>query len=468
MLALIQVASAQFVIVNTSQADFARQPNDAQETALADIVRRSLAGNKCSHARVSQERTYNDGGAGWLVLCDDGLDYWVVMPATAGKGAPVLPCLLARVSANTDCYANLRAISPDSVDQCFHSTVLDRSIRSCSTIIQSGRLDSQPDRLSVIYQARGVAFGNYGQFDLALLDFDKAVQLNPNNVEILYDRAVTLERKGTLDDAILDLDKVLQLQPDYKQAVYERAVCRLKKGEYQRAIVDFDRAIEKSPDLAMAYLGRATAYKALGDMAKSNLDAQKARALGAEGPAAEAMTKLGEAVRNTSTAGSTSSEVRPAVPDSDRIAAYCMQTSFQYVNRFTRFAALQRDARSKVQALLDRPDLNSVSKQQISQKLTSLEADAAETDKKVEHWNENLKVFLTYLQKCGSLGQSWITTVSDEAMKDERGMIDLYRSCLRQCNGEEEVCKRRCQEKSDESDSSKRMLACDGKMKDFK
>jgi tetratricopeptide (TPR) repeat protein len=470
MLTLVDVALAQFVVVSTAQADFAKLSTNVQESTLADIVRRSgsVGGGKCLRAQVSAERTYNDGGGGWLVLCEDGLDYWVLLPAKAGKAATVLPCLLARVTANTDCYANLRTILPDSVEQCLHSTVFDRSIRACSTIIQSGRLDDRPDGLSVAYEYRGIAFTNYRQFDLALLDFDKAVQLNPNNVEILYNRAVALERKGALDDAIVDLDKVLRLQPGFKGAAYERAYCLLKKGEYQRAIADFDRAIEMSPDLAMAYLGRATAYKALGDTAKFNVDAQKARELGAQGPAAAAMMELGEAARKTPAAGATSSEVPSDVPLSDRTAAYCMQTSFQYAGRFKSLAAVQRDTRSKAQALLDRSDLTNVNKQQIGQKMASLDAEAVESDAKAKHWNDNLGIFLAHLQKTGALGKGWIAAVSSDAMKDERTMIEMYRSCVRGCGGQEEACRRGCQEKSDVSDSSKRMLECDEKVREFR
>src|SRR4029077_10728770 len=59
----------------------------------------------------SLEKTYNDGGGGWLVLCDEGQDYWVAVfgnrPKSAGWG---LPCILARQSG-TDCYA--RCLVPD-------------------------------------------------------------------------------------------------------------------------------------------------------------------------------------------------------------------------------------------------------------------------------------------------------------------------------------------------------------------
>ena len=136
------------------------------------VVRRTQPNRKCARARTSLEKTFDDGPGGWLVQCDEGQDYWVMIPVEAKKAAVALPCILARTTAQVDCYANFRTTQSDSAEQCMKSLFPDRMISACTAIIQSGRLNGRPELQSSIYQARGSAFLQYRQFDLALVDRD--------------------------------------------------------------------------------------------------------------------------------------------------------------------------------------------------------------------------------------------------------------------------------------------------------
>lgn len=145
-------------------------------------------------------------------------------------------------------------------------------IRSCTAIIQSHQFDNRPDVLYLGYVFRAAAFGNYQQLDLAVADFDKAVALQPANIDTRYNRAVALERNGEFDQALVDLAKVMEARPKDLNGLYERGYVYLKKGEYDRAIDDFDELLRINPQFDKAIRGRAEAQKA-----KDNPPSPKAR-----------------------------------------------------------------------------------------------------------------------------------------------------------------------------------------------
>jgi hypothetical protein len=98
-------ASAQMGSIDPAQSDLVKKPPAEQSAILAEAVRGAWKGRTCTSPKVSLEKTYNDGGGGWLVLCDEGQDYWVAVFGNRPKSAVgVLPCILARQSG-TDCYA---------------------------------------------------------------------------------------------------------------------------------------------------------------------------------------------------------------------------------------------------------------------------------------------------------------------------------------------------------------------------
>lgn len=189
--------------IDVSQSELVKKSSSEQAGLLAGTVRGSSPNWKCSQAVASLEKSYPDGSGGWLVRCDEGQDYWSRIPDKPKATASTLPSILARQSG-TDCYANLRTALPEHIKQCSGPpTPPDHVIRSCSAIIQSGRLDQRPDALAYALTACAIAYGGCGQLDLALADLDQAATLQPDNLDVLFSRAISLERKGELDQAIV-------------------------------------------------------------------------------------------------------------------------------------------------------------------------------------------------------------------------------------------------------------------------
>jgi tetratricopeptide (TPR) repeat protein len=434
-----RTALAQFAAIETPQSDLVKKSAAEQSAILAKLITGSWKDRGCSGAKVSLEKIYNNASGGWLVLCEEGLDYWAVVPDRAKSTASVLPCILAR-EAGGECYAKLQSVLPEDIKQCAPpSGSLDRVIRSCTAIIQSHRFDNRPEIISVAYVFRAVAFGGYNKLDLAIADFDKAVALQPDNIDIRYNRAVSLERKGEFDQALLDLAKVIEARPNDLNGLYERGNVFMKKGDYDRAISDFDLVLRIDPRFEKAISSRAAAVKI-----KENPVQPGPKVAAAE------------------------MESLPTTPD--QRAAYCMEASFGFVQQWTKLLAILRDNRDKGQALLGGANVSQVDRAQLVAQMTALNTDIASSDTKRKAWDANLQVFMSYLQGHGLLNKlaTEFAPMSAQVRKDQETVQSTYRACLRGCAPDDASCKSTCNQKADSSDASMRMLRCGEVVTNFK
>ena len=81
-----------------------------------------------------------------------------------------------------------------------------------------------------------------------------------NDLATAYgNRGRAYNHKGEYDRAIDDFSKVIEIDPDDAEAYYNRGLAYAHKGEYDRAIADFNKAIELNPNDVAAYHNRALA-----------------------------------------------------------------------------------------------------------------------------------------------------------------------------------------------------------------
>jgi len=74
------------------------------------------------------------------------------------------------------------------------------------------------------YYNRGVSYGKKGEYDRAIADFTKALEINPRLAQAYYNRGVAYERKGEYDQAIADYTNALELSPSndaYYQSLHK-------------------------------------------------------------------------------------------------------------------------------------------------------------------------------------------------------------------------------------------------------
>jgi len=107
------------------------------------------------------------------------------------------------------------------------------------------------------YLKRGIAYGSKGNFDQAIADFNRAINVKNNFAEAYLNRGLTYMAANKPDLALADYSKALEIDPKYEEAYYIRGLSFADKGNPDRAIADYTRAIEINPEYIQAYLNRA-------------------------------------------------------------------------------------------------------------------------------------------------------------------------------------------------------------------
>jgi tetratricopeptide (TPR) repeat protein len=63
------------------------------------------------------------------------------------------------------------------------------------------------------YNNRGAAYGEKGQYDQAISDFNKAIEINPRYNKAYNNRGIVYRLKGQYDQAISDFNKAIVINP---------------------------------------------------------------------------------------------------------------------------------------------------------------------------------------------------------------------------------------------------------------
>jgi Tfp pilus assembly protein PilF len=156
-----------------------------------------------------------------------------------------------------------------------------RSIDSFSKVLELAPAGEENNR---VYYMRGRAYLKNRQYDQAIYDFTRALELTEKNDKNL--RFLIYEMRG---DAYFGKDAWASAIGDYWKAVTEdvdnenakfvylnRGWAYLNNNDTEPAIKDFDRAISIDSKLAEAYFGRGNAWLKKADPQRALTDAKEA------------------------------------------------------------------------------------------------------------------------------------------------------------------------------------------------
>jgi tetratricopeptide (TPR) repeat protein len=153
------------------------------------------------------------------------------------------------------------------------------------------------DSIAFEYNDKGIAKANAGDYEGAIKDFTKAIELYPDFPSSYDNRGITKARIGDYEGAIKDFTKAIELKPDYPTVYYGRGLSKAYIGDYEGAINDFTKAIELDPNYVSAYNNRGNAKTLIGEYEGAIADYTKAIELNPEH--INAYTNLGNAKSST-------------------------------------------------------------------------------------------------------------------------------------------------------------------------
>ena len=131
-------------------------------------------------------------------------------------------------------------------------------------------------KLADFYNNRGTIYRKMGALDQAIEDFNQAIKLKPEYAEAYNNRGIAYDDKGKVDFAIADYSTAIDLNPKLAEPYNNRGIANLRKGAYDQAIEDFNKVIELKPDYADAYINRGNAYNNKGKVDLAIADYNKA------------------------------------------------------------------------------------------------------------------------------------------------------------------------------------------------
>lgn len=127
---------------------------------------------------------------------------------------------------------------------------------------------------------KGVEYHQQGKIILAIEEYTKAININPQLVDAYLNRGNAYLQQGNLDLAITDSDQALRLNPQLAQACINRGIAYAILGQYDPALADLSRAIESFPQDASLYYLRGMVYAEIGEPEEAILDLERALELG--------------------------------------------------------------------------------------------------------------------------------------------------------------------------------------------
>ena len=129
------------------------------------------------------------------------------------------------------------------------------------------------------YANRGNTHCWRDNFELAIKDYTKAIDLEPSYGPSYIRLGNVLDQQGDLDRAIQYYNKAIELDPDHPIAYRNRAGTYTKKGEVDKAIADYTKVIGLHPLIKDTYYFLGEVYMQIGNWSEAKLNLTVARTL---------------------------------------------------------------------------------------------------------------------------------------------------------------------------------------------
>ncbi len=121
---------------------------------------------------------------------------------------------------------------------------------------------------------KGLAFGNQGKYEKAIVYLNKSIEIDPKMSLTYYVRGYTYFEKKEYENAIRDFTEAFRISPTYTNSLIMRGICYSEKQEYEEAEKDFTLAIE-THESTEAYNERGLIYIKTGKYDKAVSDFNK-------------------------------------------------------------------------------------------------------------------------------------------------------------------------------------------------
>ncbi len=125
----------------------------------------------------------------------------------------------------------------------------------------------------------GDYYGRHKNLEMALKEFQKAIELNPKYADAFHNLANTYLDMGKTDLAIENYKKAFELNPNLWQSAQNLGIIYFQEKDFNQAASYLEKAVELNPDDALLHFDLGVVYREQGEKEKSALEFQKAAQL---------------------------------------------------------------------------------------------------------------------------------------------------------------------------------------------
>ena len=143
----------------------------------------------------------------------------------------------------SEAFENLRAVHMTLGDFLRQDEQYARAVRSYDMAIEL--IDQSARGQWYLHYVRGTAHDRLGDWPAAMRDFDRALELSPNQFQVLNYVGYTLVDRGEqLGEALEMIQKAVAAQPDAGYIIDSLGWAQYRLGYYNEAVVHMERAVE--------------------------------------------------------------------------------------------------------------------------------------------------------------------------------------------------------------------------------
>jgi regulator of sirC expression with transglutaminase-like and TPR domain len=131
----------------------------------------------------------------------------------------------------------------------------DRAYRA-----QTRALEFEPDNVELLVD-RSITLAGVGRFWESIDDLNRASDLSGPRADILVYRATAYRFVEAYDLAMEDVNRALQLEPNHPEGLMERGILRYQEGDLRGARADWQAVIDLAPNTPAAVAARENLWR---------------------------------------------------------------------------------------------------------------------------------------------------------------------------------------------------------------
>jgi len=135
-----------------------------------------------------------------------------------------------------------------------------------------------------IYINKGVEFARKADYDNALSNLNKAIELNPRSPEAFYNRSRVYLKLEKLKESMRDISSAIEINPSLADLYGHRGTLFCHTSEFDKALADMELALKLENTNDFRWACRAWVKDKMGDLKGALADYEKALELDPDNP----------------------------------------------------------------------------------------------------------------------------------------------------------------------------------------